>query len=66
MNVEPDLEHLRRDHRPAASRRRALGVTSLVDLGLPVTMDDLDAALRRALPVLEAALPRTEVASAVP
>lgn len=44
INVEPDLSHFGgivpcgiRDH----------GVTSLVDLGLPVTMDDLDMALRR-------------------
>ena len=43
INVEPDLSHFDgivpcgiRDH----------GVTSLVDLGLPVTMDDLDSALR--------------------
>ncbi|MGO4854346.1 lipoyl(octanoyl) transferase LipB [Phaeovulum sp. W22_SRMD_FR3] len=42
INVEPDLAHFGgivpcgiRDH----------GVTSLVDLGLPVTLDDLDAAL---------------------
>ncbi len=44
INVEPDLSHFDgivpcgiRDH----------GVTSLVDLGLPVTMADLDAALLR-------------------
>ncbi|MCC5999373.1 MAG: lipoyl(octanoyl) transferase LipB [Pararhodobacter sp.] len=44
INLEPDLSHFGgivpcgiRDH----------GVTSLVDLGLPVTMDDLDLALRR-------------------
>jgi lipoyl(octanoyl) transferase len=44
INVEPDLSHFTgivpcgiRDH----------GVTSLVDLGLPVTMADLDAALRQ-------------------
>jgi len=44
INVEPDLSHFDgivpcgiRDH----------GVTSLVDLGLPVTMNDLDLALRR-------------------
>lgn len=44
INVEPDLDHFSgivpcgiTDH----------GVTSLVDLGLPVTMDDLDVALRR-------------------
>lgn len=43
INVEPDLEHFDgivpcgiTDH----------GVTSLVDLGLPVTMDDVDLALR--------------------
>jgi lipoyl(octanoyl) transferase len=44
INVEPDLAHFSgivpcgiRDH----------GVTSLVDLGLPVTMADLDAALKQ-------------------
>jgi len=44
INVEPDLSHYAgivpcgiRDH----------GVTSLVDLGLPVTLADLDAALKR-------------------
>jgi lipoyl(octanoyl) transferase len=44
INHEPDLSHFDgivpcgiKDH----------GVTSLVDLGLPVTMDDLDVALRR-------------------
>ena len=43
LNIEPDLDHFSgivpcgiSDH----------GVTSLVDLGLPVTMDDADAALR--------------------
>ncbi|WP_273508753.1 lipoyl(octanoyl) transferase LipB, partial [Planktotalea frisia] len=44
INVEPNLEHFTgivpcgiSDH----------GVTSLVDLGLPVSMDDLDVALQR-------------------
>lgn len=44
INVEPDLSHFEgivpcgiRDH----------GVTSLVDLGLPVTMEDVDVALKR-------------------
>ena len=44
LNLDPDLTHFNgiipcgiTDH----------GVTSLVDLGLPVTMDDLDLALRR-------------------
>ena len=47
INVEPDLSHFDgiipcgiRDH----------GVTSLVDLGLPVTMEDLDAALKAVFP----------------
>ncbi len=47
INVEPDLTHFSgivpcgiRDH----------GVTSLVDLGLPVTMADLDAALMATFP----------------
>ena len=47
INVEPDLTHFAgivpcgiRDH----------GVTSLVDLGLPVTMADLDIALRTTFP----------------
>ncbi|WP_149589168.1 lipoyl(octanoyl) transferase LipB [Tabrizicola flagellatus] len=47
VNVEPDLSHFDgivpcgiRDH----------GVTSLVDLGLPVTMADLDAALMATFP----------------
>lgn len=47
INVEPDLTHFSgivpcgiRDH----------GVTSLVDLGLPVTMDDVDAALMATFP----------------
>jgi len=47
INVEPDLSHFSgivpcgiRDH----------GVTSLVDLGLPVTMADLDTALQRTFP----------------
>ncbi len=47
INVEPDLSHFSgivpcgvKDH----------GVTSLVDLGLPVTMADLDAALLAELP----------------
>jgi lipoyl(octanoyl) transferase len=47
INVEPALDHFTgivpcgiTDH----------GVTSLVDLGLPVTMDDLDVALKRTFP----------------
>ena len=33
---------------PAASPIPRYGVTSLVDLGLPVTMEDVDVALRQA------------------
>ncbi len=54
INVEPDLTHYSgivpcgiRDH----------GVTSLVDLGLPVTMDDLDTALARTFPRVFATAP---------
>ena len=44
INVEPDLSHFG-GIVPCGIREH--GVTSLVDLGLPVTMDDLDVALRR-------------------
>lgn len=43
LNVEPDLSHFDGIVPCGVSRH---GVTSLVDLGLPVTMDDADAALR--------------------
>ncbi len=44
INVEPDLSHFD-GIVPCGIREH--GVTSLVDLGLPVTMPDLDVALRR-------------------
>ncbi|PIE14213.1 MAG: lipoate-protein ligase B [Rhodobacterales bacterium] len=44
INVEPDLEHYS-GIIPCGIRQ--YGVTSLVDLGLPVTMADLDTALKR-------------------
>jgi lipoyl(octanoyl) transferase len=44
INVEPDLSHFA-GILPCGIRGH--GVTSLVDLGLPVTMPDLDLALRR-------------------
>ncbi|SEP23018.1 lipoyl(octanoyl) transferase [Salinihabitans flavidus] len=54
INVEPELEHFSgivpcgiTDH----------GVTSLVDLGLPVTMADLDVALRQTFDEIFAPLP---------
>lgn len=47
INVEPDLEHFS-GIVPCGIREH--GVTSLVDLGLPVTMADLDAALLAEFP----------------
>ncbi len=44
INVEPDLEHFT-GIVPCGITQH--GVTSLVDLGLPVSMDDLDVALKR-------------------
>ncbi|WP_333829724.1 lipoyl(octanoyl) transferase LipB [Pararhodobacter sp.] len=44
INLEPDLSHF---EGIVPCGIRGHGVTSLVDLGLPVTMDDLDLALRR-------------------
>ena len=44
INVEPDLSHFD-GIIPCGIRNH--GVTSLVDLGLPVTLDDVDVALRR-------------------
>ncbi len=44
INVDPDLEHFS-GIVPCGITEH--GVTSLVDLGLPVTMEDLDVALRR-------------------
>ncbi len=44
INVEPDLSHFD-GIVPCGIADRRLGVTSLVDLGLPVTMADLDVAL---------------------
>jgi lipoyl(octanoyl) transferase len=45
LNVEPDLGHFS-GIVPCGIRDESLGVTSLVDLGLPVTMDEVDEALR--------------------
>ena len=44
INVEPELSHFG-GIVPCGIDEPGLGVTSLVDLGLPVTMDDLDVAL---------------------
>lgn len=45
INVEPDLSHF---DGIVPCGIRGHGVTSLVDLGLPITMDDLDVALKKA------------------
>ncbi len=47
LNVEPDLSHFT-GITPCGIAEPGLGVTSLVDLGLPVVMNDADLALRRA------------------
>ncbi|WP_371153296.1 lipoyl(octanoyl) transferase LipB [Jannaschia sp. 2305UL9-9] len=47
INLEPDLSHF---DGIVPCGITGHGVTSLVDLGLPVTMDDLDAALQRTSP----------------
>ncbi|MDP1576845.1 MAG: lipoyl(octanoyl) transferase LipB, partial [Cypionkella sp.] len=47
INVEPDLSHFS-GIVPCGIREH--GVTSLVDLGLPLTMADLDAALLKTFP----------------
>ena len=49
INVEPDLEHFGGIVPCGISQH---GVTSLVDLGYPVTMEDLDAALAMAFPAV--------------
>jgi lipoyl(octanoyl) transferase len=47
LNVEPDLGHFS-GIVPCGIAEQRYGVTSLVDLGLPVTMDEADAALKAA------------------
>lgn len=47
INVEPDLSHFDGIVPCGISEH---GVTSLVDLGLPVTMDDVDVALKKTFP----------------
>jgi lipoyl(octanoyl) transferase len=45
INVDPDLSHFS-GIVPCGVREQDYGVTSLVDLGLPVTMEDVDVALK--------------------
>jgi lipoyl(octanoyl) transferase len=56
INVEPDLEHFSGIVPCGIS---GYGVTSLVDLGLPVTMADLDLALRESFAATLGALGRS-------
>ena len=61
FNVEPDLSHFT-GITPCGIDEAGLGVTSLVDMGRPATMDDADAALRQAFhavfgPTKDAAAP---------
>ncbi|SUZ30628.1 Octanoyltransferase [Roseibaca ekhonensis] len=56
INVEPDLSHF---DGIVPCGIRGHGVTSLVDLGLPVTMQDLDLALRRSFDQTFAQQPKT-------
>ena len=46
LNVEPDLSHFA-GIVPCGIAQAHYGVTSLVDLGLPVTMPEVDSILRR-------------------
>ena len=46
INVEPDLTHFD-GIVPCGIDQKSLGVTSLVDLGLPVTLTDVDVALQK-------------------
>jgi lipoyl(octanoyl) transferase len=54
INVDPDLSHF---HGIVPCGIQGYGVTSLVDLGLPVTMADLDVALRQAFDEVFAPVP---------
>jgi lipoyl(octanoyl) transferase len=54
INVEPDLSHF---DGIVPCGIRGHGVTSLVDLGLPVTMADLDVALRRSFEAVFGGVP---------
>jgi lipoyl(octanoyl) transferase len=59
INVEPDLAHFG-GIVPCGVREQRYGVTSLVDLGLPVTMADLDVALKTEFDGLFGASDRTD------
>ena len=56
INVEPDLSHF---DGIVPCGIKGHGVTSLVDLGLPVSMQDLDSALAATFPAFLADLDKT-------
>jgi lipoyl(octanoyl) transferase len=67
LNVEPDLTHFEGIVPCGVSEH---GVTSLVDLGLPVTMEEADAALKEAFervfgPVISCEAPLSAMAPPV-
>jgi len=62
LNVEPDLRHFS-GIVPCGVSEQRYGVTSLVDLGLPVTMPEVDMALRREFAELFGATTDQAVAS---
>ncbi len=65
INVDPDLSHFS-GIVPCGVREQDYGVTSLVDLGLPVTMEDVDVALRAEFEPLFGAASASASASAEP
>ena len=58
INVEPDLSHFEAIV-PCGISENNLGVTSLIDLGLPVSMHDLDVALIAAFEEIFSTIPIT-------
>ncbi|MBY0422803.1 MAG: lipoate-protein ligase B, partial [Parvularculaceae bacterium] len=60
LNVEPDLSHFG-GIVPCGIQAPGFGVTSLVDLGIPATMDEADAALRAAFEEVFGSTVETEV-----
>jgi lipoyl(octanoyl) transferase len=63
LNVEPDLSHFS-GIVPCGVSNPRYGVTSLVDLGVPVTMPEVDAVMRREFEALFG--PATTTAAAHP
>ena len=63
INVEPDLSHFEAIV-PCGISENNLGVTSLIDLGLPVSMHDLDVALIAAFEEIFSTIPITNSSAA--